>query len=146
MFLMIYNWFYLWVKKMQLYFENEKAFLSIHFNLNYGTDSLPRGPSWPHKFCASMECPQNSTRDFSPFISLFSPIQFFLMVCLFFYRKGDTRSPLWTGKPRQNPRRPPSCWWACSRPLPAGRGDSTDQKWCVWHRPFCQWGSPAKCS
>ena len=30
-------------QKMQLYPENEKAFLLIHFNLNYGTDSLP---SW----------------------------------------------------------------------------------------------------
>ena len=28
-------------QKMQLYSENEKAFLLIHFNLNYGTDSLP---------------------------------------------------------------------------------------------------------
>ena len=25
----------------QLYSENEKVFLLIHFNLNYGTDSLP---------------------------------------------------------------------------------------------------------
>ena len=38
---MIYYSFYLWVKKMQLCSENEKAFLLIHFNLNYGTDSLP---------------------------------------------------------------------------------------------------------
>ena len=29
---------------MQLYSENEKAFLLIHFNLNYGTDSLPYTP------------------------------------------------------------------------------------------------------
>ena len=28
-------------QRMQQYFENEKAFLLIHFNLNYGTDSLP---------------------------------------------------------------------------------------------------------
>ena len=28
-------------QKMQLYSENEKAFLLIHFHLNYGTDSLP---------------------------------------------------------------------------------------------------------
>ena len=28
-------------QKMQLYFENDKAFLLMHFNLNYGTDSLP---------------------------------------------------------------------------------------------------------
>ena len=28
-------------QKKQLYSENERAFLLIHFNLNYGTDSLP---------------------------------------------------------------------------------------------------------
>ena len=28
-------------QKLQLYSENKKAFLLIHFNLNYGTDSLP---------------------------------------------------------------------------------------------------------
>ena len=28
---------------MQLYSENEKAFLLIHFNLNYGIDLLGRG-------------------------------------------------------------------------------------------------------
>ena len=32
-------------KKMQLYSENEKAFLLIHFNLNYVTDLLPYKPS-----------------------------------------------------------------------------------------------------
>ena len=28
-------------QKMQIYSENEKAFLLIHLNLNYGTDLLP---------------------------------------------------------------------------------------------------------
>lgn len=28
-------------QKMQIYFESEKAFLLVHFNFNYGTDSLP---------------------------------------------------------------------------------------------------------
>ena len=31
---------------MQLYYENEKAFLLIHFNLNYGTNSLPYIKTW----------------------------------------------------------------------------------------------------
>ena len=38
--LMIYYSFYL-SQKMQLYSENEKGFLLMHFNWNYGTDSLP---------------------------------------------------------------------------------------------------------
>ena len=36
---------YLWLKKMQLFWENEKAFLSMQFNLNHGTASFHKFPA-----------------------------------------------------------------------------------------------------
>ena len=60
-------------QKMQLHSENEKAFLLLHFNLNYGTYSLPY-TSWTHllitesnysyrfeSFKIAIHCSQKST-------------------------------------------------------------------------------------
>ena len=86
-------------QKMQLHSENEKAFLFMHFNLNYGTDSLPwlstlNWKSWNfaqdrHAFISPNACSHNKSERVTPnsvsysFFILLWPSSCSASVCVF---------------------------------------------------------------